>query len=162
MIWLVVILVVLLACFGGVLLFGAPYLPTLNPQVKTALKLAELKPGDTLIELGCGDGRVLIAAAQQGYLAIGYELNPILALVAWTRTRRYRQQVTVVWGNFWQAEWPPATVIFTFLLNRYMTRLDKRCQEYAHKPVRLISFAFQVPNKKPRRHQNGVYVYDYT
>lgn len=161
MIWMIIV-AVLLVCFGGVLLFGAPYLPTLTPQVKTALQLAGLKPGDTLIELGCGDGRVLIAAAKQGYRAVGYELNPILALIAWIRTRRYRRQVRVVWGNFWQAEWPPADAIFTFLLNRYMRKLDQRCQKYSHKPVRLISFAFQIPGKKPRRHQSGIYVYDYT
>jgi hypothetical protein len=162
MIYLVVIVGVLLVCFAGVLLFGAPYLPTLKPQVKTALNLAGLKPGDTLIELGCGDGRVLIAAAKQGYKAVGYELNPLLALVAWVRTRRYRGRVRVVWGDFWRVEWPPAQAIFVFLLPRYMKKLDKKCSRYAHRPARLISFAFQIPDKKPRRRQKGVFVYDYT
>ena len=160
MIWLIVV-TVLVACFAGVLLFGAPYLPTLKPQMTTALKLADLKPGQTLLELGCGDGRVLIAAAQQGYNAVGYELNPLLALLAWTRTRRYRSQVRVVWGNYWRAEWPPAEAIFTFLLPRYMAKLDKQCQNYRHRPVRLVSFAFEIPGKKPRRKQNGIYVYTY-
>jgi hypothetical protein len=56
MIWLVLVILVMLICFGGVLLFGAPYLPTLKPQVHAALELANLKPGQTLLELGCGDG----------------------------------------------------------------------------------------------------------
>ncbi len=90
MIWLIVV-TVLIVCFAGVLLFGAPYLPTLKPQMKTALKLAGSTAGETLLELGCGDGRVLIAAARRGYNAVGYELNPLLALLAWARTRRYRQ-----------------------------------------------------------------------
>src|SRR3982751_238116 len=101
MIWLVVATVVIIVCFAGVLLFGAPYLPTLKPQIQTALKLADLKSGQTLLELGCGDGKVLIAAAQRGLHVVGYELNPLLFLVAWLRTRRYRKQVRVVWGNFW-------------------------------------------------------------
>ena len=78
MTWLIVALAVILLCFSGVLLVGAPYLPTLTPQVAAALELAALRPGETLLELGCGDGKVLIAAAQQGYRAVGYELNPIL------------------------------------------------------------------------------------
>ena len=127
-----------------------------------ALELADLKPGQTLLELGCGDGRVLIAAAQKGYKAVGYELNPLLVVAAWIRTRRYRRQVRVVWGDFWRAEWPPAEAIFVFLLPRYMRKLDLQCADYPHRPLRLVSFAFQIPDKKPHRHRKGVYVYDYT
>jgi SAM-dependent methyltransferase len=160
--WLIVAATGLVACFAGVLLFGAPYLPTLRPQMRVALRLAGLEPGQTLLELGCGDGRVLIAAAKQGVNAVGYELNPLLALIAWTRTRRYRGQVRVVWGDFWRADWPPAEAIFTFLLPRYMAKLDKKCSRQAHKPLRLVSFAFPIPDKKPRKSQKGIYVYDYT
>jgi ribosomal protein L11 methylase PrmA len=70
----------ILACFGFVLIFGAPYLPTLDKPMKAALELAELKPGQTLLELGCGDGKVLIAAAKQGVHATGFELNPLLVI----------------------------------------------------------------------------------
>lgn len=161
MIWLIVGLTVLVICFSGVLLFGAPYLPTLTPQVKAALELADLKPGQTLIELGCGDGKVLLAAARNGSKAVGYELNPVLALVAWARTRRYKGQVRVVWGDFWRAEWPPAEVIFTFLLPRYMQKLDQACQAYPHKPVKLVSFAFNIPGKKSAASSHGVFLYKY-
>lgn len=161
MIWLALVLIVLLVCFGGVLLAGAPYLPTLKPQVRAALELADLQPGQTLIELGCGDGKVLIAAAQAGANAVGYELNPLLALTAWLRTRRYHRQVRVVWGDFWRADWPPAEVIFTFLLPRYMPKLHKKCMQYKHKPVKLVSFAFEIPGQRPAQTKQGVFRYDY-
>jgi hypothetical protein len=160
-IWIIVIVIFIGICFGGVLLFGAPYLPTLTPQVHAALELANLKPGETLLELGCGDGKILIAAAQVGVHAIGYELNPILALIAWLRTRRFRREVTVVWGNFWTKKWPPSEAIFTFLLDRYMVKLDSRISESTSKPVKLVSFAFQIPNKKPSKQHNGVFLYEY-
>src|SRR5579884_362002 len=137
-----IVLTIIIICFAGVLLFGAPYLPTLKPQIETALTLAQLKPGQTLIELGCGDGRVVLAAAKKGIKVVGYELNPILALTAWLRTRHYRRQVKIVWGNFWLKDWPPADAIFVFLLYRYMVKLDKKCMQYKYKPVKLISFAF--------------------
>jgi hypothetical protein len=161
MIWLIVLAVMLLVCFAGVLLVGAPYLPTLRPQVKTALELADLKSGQTLIELGCGDGRVLIAAARQGLNAVGYELNPLLALLAWLRTRRYHKQVRVIWGNFWQTSWPEADAVFTFLLPRYMAKLDKQCGQYSHKPLKLVSFAFAVPGRQPEKRENGIFLYEY-
>lgn len=161
MTWLGLALAILAVCFGGVLLFGAPYLPTFKSQIDAALDLAGLKPGDTLLELGCGDGRVLIAAARRGYNAVGYELNPLLAAVAWLRTRRYRRQVRVVWGDFWRADWPPAAAVFTFLLDRYMTKLDKKLAHYPHKPIKLVSYAFQIPGKKLAAQKQGVFLYRY-
>lgn len=148
-------------CFGGVLLFGAPYLPTLTPQVATALKLANLQPGETLLELGCGDGKVVIAAAKQGIQVVGYELNPILAAIAWLRTRRYKKHVRIIWGDFWKQTWPPADAIFTFLLPRYMEKLDAHMSAYQHKPVVLVSFAFAVPRRKPAVEKAGLFVYRY-
>ncbi|MDL2363361.1 MAG: class I SAM-dependent methyltransferase [Patescibacteria group bacterium] len=162
MVLLVLAAIFTLACFAGVLLYGAPYLPTLTPQVSAAIKLAELKPGTTLLELGCGDGKVLIAAAQKGAFVVGYELNPIVALVAWLRTRKYRKQVNIIWGNFWKKEWPEADVIFVFLLPKYMEKLNNYCIQYKHKPVKLVSFAFTIPGKTAQKTINGVYRYDYS
>jgi SAM-dependent methyltransferase len=161
MIWLGVILAVLLVSFSGVVLFGAPYLPTLKPQISAALELADLRPGQTMLELGCGDGRVLVAAAKQGINVVGYELNPLLAALAWLRTRRYHRQVRVIWGDFWRRPWPEAQAIFTFLLPRYMHKLNKKVMQYDHKPVRLVSFAFQIPGRQAGGQKNGVYLYKY-
>lgn len=161
MIWLYVIITAVLICFSAVVLVGAPYVPTLGPQVKAALDLAGLKPGQTMLELGCGDGKVLIAAARQGINSVGYELNPLLAALAWLRTRRYRKQVRIIWGDFWRQPWPPAEVIFTFLLPKYMEKLDKKVIRYEHKPVNLVSFAFKIPGKRQDSEKNGVYLYKY-
>jgi SAM-dependent methyltransferase len=161
MIILLVVIGVIGLCFGAVLLFGAPYLPTLTPQTRAALALAGLKPGNTLLELGCGDGKVVVAAAKQGYHVVGYELNPILAAIAWLRTRRYRQQVTIIWGDFWRQPWPEAQAIFVFLLPKYMKKLDTKVMQYKHKPVKVISFAFQIPDKQAIAEKSGVYLYSY-
>ena len=161
MIWAIIILMLLIISFGGVILFGAPYLPTLKPQVKAALELADLKKGQTLLELGCGDGKVVLAAAKQGIKVTGYELNPILAAVAWLRTRRYAGQVRIIWGDFWSLPWPPAEAIFVFLLPKYMPKLNKIVMRKAAKPVKLVSFAFTVPEKPHVSEKAGVYLYEY-
>ncbi len=161
MTWLAIITVAVLICFAAVVLFGAPYVPTLKLQVQTALELANLKKGQTMLELGCGDGKVLVAAAKQGINIVGYELNPLLAAVAWLRTRRYRRQVRVIWGDFWRKPWPEAEAIFTFLLPKYMDKLNKKVIRYEHKPVKLVSFAFKIPGKQAKTVKNGVYLYTY-
>jgi SAM-dependent methyltransferase len=155
------LLVGIILCFGFVLLFGPPYLPTLSKQMQIALTVADLQPGQTLLELGCGDGKVLIAAAERGVRAIGYELNPLLVIVCKLRTWRYRKLVRVHWGNFWAKNWPVTDVIFIFGLPRIMKRLDTKIVQECSKPVKLVSFAFEIPGKKPNQKQGGVYRYDY-
>jgi SAM-dependent methyltransferase len=155
-------LIAILACFAFVLLFGAPYLPTLDKPMKAALELAELKSGQSLLELGCGDGKVLIAAAQQGVLATGFELNPLLVIVCKLRTWRYRKLIRVHWANFWTRPWPATDVIFIFGLPRIMKRLDKKIVQDSAKPVKLVSFAFAIPGKQPVRQQDGVFLYRYS
>ena len=161
MIWLFAVVGLIILCFGFVVFFGAPYLPTLAPQTKVALELAGLKKNQTLLELGCGDGKILIAAAQQGIRVVGYELNPLLVVLCWLRTRKYRKNVRIIWGSFWTRQWPEADAIFVFLLPKYMKKLDTKIVRYSHKPVKLVSFAFEIPNRPPTRQDAGVFLYEY-
>ncbi len=158
MIYSFITIFVLLLAFGGVLLRGAPYVPTLEKQALAALELLDLKPGQTLLELGSGDGKVLVLAARVGLNVVGVELNPFLVVVSWLRTRRYRKQVRVIWGDFWRVDWPECDGVFTFLLDRFMGKLDARMQQ-VKKP--LVSFAFKVPGRKPDAQKMGVYYYKY-
>lgn len=156
----IVIVAAAVMLFGFVVLFGAPYLPTKKEQTKVALDLLDLKKGQTLLELGCGDGRVMRAAAARGIKCVGYELNPILVLIARMNTLRFRRLVTVRWGNYWKAQWPKADGIYVFLLDKYMKRLDDKIAS-EHTPIKLASFAFKIPGKKPTKQKAGIFLYTY-
>jgi hypothetical protein len=95
---------------------------------------------------------------------VGYELNPLLALIAWLRTWRYRGQVRVVWGDFWTKKWPPHQAIFVFLLDSFMQKLDTKViqasRESGHS-IKLASFAFQIPGRKPKAEKDGLFLYEY-
>lgn len=151
----------MLICFAAVLLFGAPYLPTMSKQIDTALKLASLKPGETIIELGAGDGRVMLAAARQGVNVVGYELNPLLFGICWLRTLKYRKNCQIIWGNYFKKSWPRHQAIFIFGLPKLMPKLDKLIMRSKHKPVKLVSFAFEIPGKKMSDQSDGVFMYLY-
>ena len=157
--WLVITIVV--AVFGLVVLFGPPYLPTRRRYSKTALDLLALQPGQTMLDLGSGDGRVLLAGAKRGWNVVGIELNPLLVLYSKISTWRFRHQVHIIWGSYFQVTWPPAEGIFTFMLPRQMSKLDRRITDWRHKPVKLASFAFKIPGKKPTTKRDGVFLYTY-
>ncbi len=151
--------------FAFVLYFGAPYLPTRRKTALTAMELLKLKPGDQLVDLGCGDGSVMLAAARLGIKSVGYELNPVVFVVAWLRTRRYRKLVTVKFGNFWHQPLPETTTaVFTFLHTRFMSCLDTYLVKEAKrldKKLQLVSYTFEVPGKKPVDSKPALYLYQY-
>jgi 16S rRNA A1518/A1519 N6-dimethyltransferase RsmA/KsgA/DIM1 with predicted DNA glycosylase/AP lyase activity len=158
---LLVLGAVIFVVFNFVILFGAPFLPTMKKEVKSAVKLMDLKPGQRMLELGSGDGRLLIAAAEAGLYATGIELNPLLVIYSWFKTRKYKGRVKVIWGNFWKKEWPPTDGIFVFLLDPYMKRLNTRITQKYKNPVKLVSFAFKVPNRDISGKKRGLFLYEY-
>ncbi len=159
MIWPVLLLAVIISLFSFVLLFGAPYLPTLKRQKQEALDLLDLKKGQTLVELGSGDGRMLSAAAERGIHAVGYELNPLLFIFSWLVTRRYKGLVRVRLANFWNHPLPECDGIYVFLLDRFMSRLYTKVTQESTTSVKVVSFAFQFPEKKHVAERSGLYLY---
>lgn len=151
---------ILIVLFGFVVIFGAPYLPTHRRQAEIALDILDLKKGQTLYELGSGDGKVLQLAAQRGLSAVGFELNPVLAVISRLRTWKYRSTVKIVWGDYWSKNWDDADGVYVFLVSRYMKKLDRKMNK-SKKPKRLVSYAFQIPNKKAIKSKDGLFLYTY-
>ncbi len=151
---------IIFVAFTFVVAFGAPFLPTLKKRVPEALDLINLKKGQTLLELGSGDGRVLTEAAKRGLNAVGYELNPMLVAYSKMATFKYRKQVKIIWGNYWNNSWPKADGVFVFLLQPYMEKLDNKISKLNY-PTKLVSFAFRIPDKKITKENKGLYLYNY-
>lgn len=158
---LVLVFFLLALCFGLVLVNGAPYLPTLKRQIETAFDLAQLSSGSTIIELGCGDGRVLMAAARRGIKAVGYELNPVLFVFCWLRTLKFHGQIKVKYADFWGSKWPAADAVYVFLLPRLMSRLERKILNEEKNGIKVISFAFAFPERRPLKEKDGVLLYEF-
>ena len=147
-------------CFGFVLLYGAPYVPTHSRQANVALDLLDLNAGQIFYELGCGDGKILIMASKRGYKVIGVELNPIMYIVAKIRTLKY-SNISVKYGNFWVQDLSNADGVFVFLLDKFMPKLDKKLEAELKPGAKLASYAFKIPNKKALLDESGVFIYKY-
>ena len=159
---LIAFIIIVILLFSFVIFRGAPYLPTLKKQIEEALDLLDLEPGQTLLELGSGDGRFLNAAAKRGLYSVGYELNPLL--VIWTRLRYYKNRkfISVKWGDYWKTDWPDTDGMYVFLLQKYMKKLDTKVVQYANdKPYKVVSFGFTIPDRKPTKSQKGLSLYKY-
>lgn len=152
---------VLILAYGLVIFFGAPYLPTRRSDRKLALDMLDLKEGQLLVDLGAGDGSVLVEAGERGLLAIGYEINPFLVLIARFRTLRFGRRVSVKWANFWRADISQADGVFVFLLDRFMGRLDDKIKAEAKPQLKLVSHAFKIPGRRPAKKIGAMLLYKY-
>jgi SAM-dependent methyltransferase len=140
---------------------GAPYVPILTRPSRDLLSLADLKVGQTLIDLGSGDGRLLKLAAKQGIRGIGYEINPVMYLISRINCWHYRKLVTIHLADFWHVRLPVADVIAVFLIDRYMLKLDAKLSTELTHPTRLISHVFAIPGRVPVMTTKNCFEYRY-
>jgi ribosomal protein L11 methylase PrmA len=150
--------------YTNVLQPGAIYYPTTDMAVKQMLKLSPVGPKDTLIDIGSGDGRILIAAARLGAVAIGYEIDPFLV---WQSRRRIHQAkldklATVRWKSFWQADFSQVTVVTVYLFPHLMNRLQRLLEKKVNHPVRLIVNNYPFPQLTPTKRYHQIYLYRFT
>ncbi len=157
--------------FAGIVLFiligfavtsvsGAPWVPARAHDIEALLDDAHIKSGDLYIELGCGDGRLVRAAARRGARAIGYELNPLLWLYAWLGSLG-QKNVHIRLGNFWKQDISKADTVMAFLVPRTMPRLGTKASQEMKKGSCLISYIFPIENKKALRKHRSWYIYTF-
>lgn len=158
--WL--ILLCIITPFAAVIYVGAPYLRTLRSARDNAFTLLDLKKNDLLIDLGSGDGALLLEAAQRGYRAKGYELNPFLCVISYLRTFRYRKQVSIKCTNYWgQPIDSSAKAIFVFSQDQFMAKLKDKLNKETSKGQKVVSFNFKIPDKKIANSIGNTYLYKY-
>lgn len=154
--------ILLIAAYGLSMLFGAIFIPTLKPQRLQALDLLNLKRGQTFVDLGSGDGCMLVEAAQRGLKAEGYEINPFLVIYSWLRTRRFGRRVRVKWTSFWRADLSKADGVFVFLITHHMKHFAKFMNEQSmSKELKVVSNSFEIPGKKPVKKSGPMFLYKY-
>ena len=127
---------------------GAPWVPTSGRRIRRLLDAAGLKPGETFLDAGCGEGRACrIAAREYGARAIGIEINPLLARIGRVWGGRYRNggSVEVRRSDLFDAPLGEADVLFLFLLQETNERIQEKLRGELKPGTRIISHCFTLP-----------------
>lgn len=154
---------ILLICFSAFVLllfttaiinifWRTPFVPTSQKTVRHIIKLANLQESETVYDLGCGDGRFLIAAQKKTQTtAMGYENAPIPWLLAQGRKLLTGANIQVSMKNFFKTSLADADVIFCYLGPEMMKKVGEKVKKECKPGTRLYSNTFSVPGMKPEK-----------
>jgi SAM-dependent methyltransferase len=129
-----------------------PYVPTSPELVEQMLKLAEVKSTDTVYDLGCGDGRIVIMAAEKfGAKGVGVDINPERIKEANENAQKagVTKQVKFIEDNLFNADIHPATVVTLYLLPDVNMRLRPKLLKELKPGTRVVSHSFDMGDWKP-------------
>lgn len=147
LLWLLGLLVVLFffaRWFGGMGI-GAPWLPVRKQDMEAAFRLVEVGPDDTVVDLGSGDGRLLVESAKRGARVSGYELNPFMVWISRLRLNTFGEKAIVYRRNLLEADVKGVTLVFVFGMEWIMPLISEKLRREAGREVRIVSFAFTLP-----------------
>ncbi|MGC8792401.1 MAG: SAM-dependent methyltransferase [Bryobacteraceae bacterium] len=134
--------------YGG----DVPYVPTPHDVVEQMLKLAGVKKGDVVYDLGCGDGRIVVMAAQKfGARGVGIDINPERIAEAKQNAEQagVADRVKFFQQNLFDADIREATVVTLYLLPSVNLRLRPKLQHDLKPGTRIVSHSFDMGDWKP-------------
>lgn len=132
---------------------NAPFIRTPQEIVDQMLALGDPKPDELLYDLGCGDGRIVIAAAKHYRCrAVGFDIDPDRVEEARENVRRsgLEEQVTIIEQDVFTLDLRPADVVTLYLLPRLNARLVPQLTQL-RPGARIVSHDFDLPKIKPDR-----------
>ena len=143
------------------LLFGAFFAPSKMETVEKMLALSDIKLGEKAVDLGSGDGRLVIAFAKAGVEAHGYEINPFL--IRWSR-RKIKEaglgdRAFIHGGNFWKEDFSSFDVVTVFGIGYMMKKLENKLKKELKPGSRMVSNCFVFPSLSYIKKEGNIYLY---
>jgi peroxiredoxin/uncharacterized membrane protein YphA (DoxX/SURF4 family) len=144
------------ACATFEMLGFLPYVPTPHATVDAMLKMAVVESSDTLYDLGCGDGRVVIAAARKyGARGFGVDINPerIAEARANARKASVEEMVRFEQREIFHTDIRSASVVTLYALPKINMQLRSKLLQELKPGTRVVSHAFDMQDWQPDREQ---------
>jgi len=162
------LLLIICACSIPVWTDGeVPFVPTPPEVIDRMLEMARVQRGDVIYDLGSGDGRIIIRAAQKyGVRGVGIEIDPALVLKAQEEARRQEVDHLVEFRaeDALAVDVSPATVVTLYMLPEFNARLRPKFDRQLRPGSRVVSHDFEVQGWVPDKVEKiaGDFFHDHT
>lgn len=141
--------------WGDFLPAAIPFVPSPLSVAKRMLEIAELHEGETLLDLGSGDGRILIAAVEWfgAKKAIGIEIREDLVRAARNEIRKkgLEDRALVIQGDFFQVPIDEADVVVLYLTRQALESLRPKLESRLKQGTRIVCHDYEIKGWKPAK-----------
>jgi tRNA G37 N-methylase Trm5 len=126
------------------------FVPTPQPVVDRMLELAKVKKGETVYDLGCGDGRIVVTAAKLGAKAKGFDIDPkrIAESKENVKKNKVEKNAEIIHADIFELDLKEANVITLYLLPSLNVKLIPQLDKLP-KGVRIVSHSFEMQGVEP-------------
>ncbi|MCA9391880.1 class I SAM-dependent methyltransferase [candidate division WWE3 bacterium] len=126
---------------------GAPFVPSRDSVISSMIEELGLGSGINVVDIGSGDGRVVIALAKAGYNAHGIEINPYLVIKSRLKVMlQRRKNARIHWGDMWAYNLSSYDCIVLYGIGRIMDDLEKKLMNECRSGTLVLSNFFKFPN----------------
>ncbi len=138
-----------------------PFVTTSSDTLKTVIELADVKENERVVDLGSGDGRVVIEFAKHGAMVEGYEIKEDLIKRSVERINalHLQKKVTIYNESFWNIDISVYDVIYIYGMRSIMPKLENKLDAELRPGAKFISNIFRLPHWKPKKTENEVNLY---
>lgn len=142
-------------------LHGAIYVATTNEKALKMIEMADLKPTDRAVDLGSGDGRLVIALARQGIEAHGYEINPILVRQSQKAIKEagLENLASIHLKSFWDENLSGYNKVLVYGMRHMLGDLENKLKKELKPGALVVLNTFSFPNMKPEKQENNLFLY---
>ncbi len=143
---LIIIGFAVLLSFAYAGLQGAPFVPTRKNDVTRFLKMSDIKKGQKMYDLGCGDGRLICAAADEGANAQGFEISLFPFILSHIRRlfSKNKANIKISYKNVWNTKLHDADLIYVWLMPEVMPRLKTKFEQELKKGTKVITYVWPI------------------
>jgi len=159
-IFLILILFYIILLLSYSLIFGAPYAGLGRKRIETMFELLNATKGKKSIDIGSGDGRIVIEASRHGLHAYGVEINPILYIVSKIKIRNSGSKNTkILLKDMWQLNFSSYDYVTIWGTKHMVKNLGVKLKKEVKPGAKIVSNHFQFTNWKPKKSKDDVYLY---
>lgn len=161
MIFAVVFVVMFFIVYLSFAIQGAPYIPSDDASAKQMLKLIKSIKPKQILDMGSGDGKMVIMLAKAGYRVDGVELNPWLVYKSRQAVKAagLSNKATIKWGNLWRFDVSGYDLVALYAISHIMPKLEKKLTAELAPGSYIVSNYFKFPNLKPLKQTKRAKLY---
>lgn len=138
-----------------------PYVTTAADSLKAVLELASPNDHDKIVDLGSGNGRVMLDFAKRGFPVYGYEIKRELVELTKKKANELvlEEKIHVFNQSFWDVDLSPFSIVYIYGMTTIMGRLEAKLQTELKPGTKVLSNIFTFPHWKIKRTKDHINLY---